>query len=49
MDPELYDWLKQRIGPGKQFGGWTHALERGVWFLQKEEERRERDFREARP
>lgn len=30
IDPELYDWLLQRTGSGREFASISHAVERSV-------------------
>lgn len=37
LDPDLYAWVVERTGPGKQYSSITHALERGIATLRDEE------------
>ena len=30
IDPELYEWLQQRTGSGREFASISHAVERSV-------------------
>lgn len=35
MDPDLYDWLEERVGPNKPFGSMTHAVETAVLRMKE--------------
>lgn len=35
MDPDLFEWLEERIGPNKQFGSMTHAVETAVLRMKE--------------
>lgn len=35
IDPAMYKWLEDRVGPGKPFGSYTHAIETAVQALMK--------------
>lgn len=38
VDPDLHQWLEDATKPGGRFGGKSHAVERGLWVLQRFEE-----------
>ena len=35
MDPELFDWLEQRVGPDRRGGAMTHAIETAVMRMKR--------------
>lgn len=37
LDPGLLKWVTDRCGPGREFNSVSHALERGISALQKQE------------
>lgn len=38
LDPALYEWAKERSGPGGQFASISHAVERGLALLREHEQ-----------
>lgn len=37
LHPTMYDWIQARVGPGKEFKDFTHAIERGIAALKMNE------------
>lgn len=36
LDPDLLEWTRANVGPGKRFGSVTHAIESGLLKLKEE-------------
>lgn len=39
-DPEIMNWVLERVGPGQRFASVTHAFECGIVALMDEERRK---------
>jgi len=35
VTPELYEWVHARVGAGREFASFSHAVERGLALLRE--------------
>ena len=40
ISPELYEWVSRRTGEGREFGSFSHAVERGLAALRTPAEKK---------